>query len=146
MKFTCSVTVNLPLEKTVALFANEENLYKWQDGLVSIKHIKGVPGEVGSESIMHYKSNRYQFDLKETILENDLPHVMKGLYQHDHMENTMTNRFEEMDESRTRWTAELEYIKFKKLLPKLMFKLMPGMFKRQTQKWLDNFKSFAESQ
>ena len=30
-------------------------------------------------------------------------------------------------------------------MPRLMATLMPGMFKRQTQKWLDQFKVFSES-
>ena len=34
---------------------------------------------------------------------------------------------------------------FNGFMPRLMAMLMPGMFKRQTQKWLDQFKVFSES-
>lgn len=30
------------------------------------------------------------------------------------------------------------------IMPKLMAKLFPGMFKKQSQKWMDQFKEFVE--
>lgn len=61
------------------------------------------------------------------------------------MTNTMTSRFSELGENKTEYTAEIEYTKFNGIIPKLMSMLFPGMFKKQSQKWLEQFKSFAES-
>ena len=146
MKFECSTIINLPLEKTVALFNNEANLYHWQDGLQRIDHLEGVPGQVGARSRMFFKNKKYEFELIETILVSNLPYELKGLYQHEHMDNTMSNHFSALDKQRTLYEARIEYLEFKSFMPKLMSFIMPGMFKKQTQKWLDQFKLFAESQ
>jgi hypothetical protein len=146
MKFKCSTTINLPLERTVELFNKKEHCYKWQDGLQRIELIDGIEGQEGAKSKMHFKNKKYEFDLIETILVNNLPEEMTGLYEHKHMDNTMTNSFTAIDSHTTRYDVFIEYIKFKSFMPKLMAFLMPGMFKKQTQKWLDQFKLFAESQ
>ena len=84
-------------------------------------------------------------EILETILKNDLPQEFTGLYEHKHMSNTMSNRFESIDENKSRWIADVEYTRFSGLIPKLLASLFPGMFKKQTQKWLSQFKVFAEN-
>ena len=83
-------------------------------------------------------------EIFETILIKNLPEIRKGLYEHKHMVNTMTSRFKEISPEKTLFEAEIEYTKFIGFVPKLMAFLMPGIFKKQTQKWLDQFKAFAE--
>jgi hypothetical protein len=56
----------------------------------------------------------------------------------------MANRFIVLDNSSTRYEAEIDYTKFIGIVPKLMALLMPGVFKKQVQKRLDSFKSFVE--
>jgi hypothetical protein len=62
------------------------------------------------------------------------------------MINTMTNSFTELPGNKTRYTTGIGYAKFIGILPKLMAWLMPNMAKKQNQKWLDQFKAFAEKQ
>jgi len=97
----------------------------------------------GSKYQIQYGGKR-PFELIETLQIYEMPHRFKGLYEHKKMSNTMDNQFESLTENSTRWTAEIEYIILKGPLLKLFAWLMPGMFKKQTQKWLDQFKEYAE--
>ena len=84
-------------------------------------------------------------ELLETITSNRLPYEFSALYQHIHMENTMTSRFTEIDGGAgTRFECDVEYTKFNSFMPRLMALLFPGMFRKQAQKWFDQFKAYAE--
>ncbi len=146
MKFTCSVEINLPIDKVITLYDNTDNLKYWQDGFVSYKHISGIPGEKDAQSEFIYKIGKRDMVLIETILVKDLPREFTGIYSTREMVNRMTNKFTSINESTTEYKAELEYTEFNGFIPKLMAKLLPGMFKKQTQKWLNQFKAFAEAQ
>jgi len=144
MKFSCAVEINLPVEKVVQLFDSTENLKEWQDGFVSIDHLSGIAGESGAKSRIIFQTGKHKLELIETILVKNLPYEKTGLYEHKHMVNTMRSRFTSLGENRTKYVAEIEYSKFSGLVPKLMALLMPAVFKKQVQKWLNQFKAFAE--
>ena len=144
MKFTCTTEINAPCEKTVKLFLDSSRYKEWQDGFVSIQTITGKPWEKGTHSKVIYKNGKMIIDLKETILMSKLPEVVTGLYEHEHMVNSMTNRFIAFDNLSTRYEAEIEYTKFIDIVPKLIALLMPRFFKKQVQKRLDSFKNFVE--
>ncbi len=146
MKFTCQVEINLPKEQTVKLWKDPENLRHWQDGFERYEHISGTMDTVGSKGMLHYKIKGKPMELEETILESNLPHVMEGEYVHKHMTNRMRNTFQELGPEKTVWTAEIDYVRFNGLMMKLFALVGKGMFRKQTQKWLDQFKTFAESQ
>jgi len=83
-------------------------------------------------------------ELIETIISNNLPDEKKALYVHEHMTNTQTTQFQELSPNQTRYISEVEYTKFNGFMPNLMAKLFPGVFKKQSQKWVNQFKAFAE--
>ena len=142
MRFICHTDIEAPLHTVIALFENPDNLKEWQDGFISIEPISGTPGEIGSTSKLTYE----KLELIETIIRNELPKEFKANYEHKHMVNTMSCRFKNMDSDRTRFEQEIHYTKFNGFAIKLMVKLFPGMFKKQVQKWLDQFKVFVEKQ
>ena len=144
MKFTCSVDIDLPRAKVVALFDNSENMKYWQDGFISFEHLAGIPGEVGAQSNITYKMGRKSMVLVETITENNLPKTFHGTYEGDFGKNTMHNFFEELGSDKTRWRAELEYLEANGIIMNLMTKVFPSIPRKQTQKWMDQFKKFAE--
>ena len=144
MNFTCSVEIKKPINEVVALFDNPENLSEWQDGFIRMETISGTPGEVGSKSRMLYKMGKGTMELIETILVNDLPNELKGQYEHKHMDNTMSNRFTTLPNGDTLYEAEIHYTAFKGFIVKVMKTLFPGMFKKQVQKWLNQFRDFCE--
>ncbi len=146
MRFTCTTEINVPIDKVITLFDNTANLKKWQNGLVSHEHISGSPGQPGAKSKIVFNTGKHVIELIETITVKNLPHEMTGLYEHKHMVNTMTNRFSSIGENKTRYDAEIHYTKFVGFVPKMMALLMPGIFKKQVQKTIDNFKLFAEKE
>jgi len=144
MKFTCQVDIEQPLEKVIELFDNVDNLKEWQDGFVSFEHLSGTPGEPGARSRMLYKTGKREMELIETIAIKNLPEEFSGVYEHKHMINTMTNRFKAIDANSTHYEVEIEYTELRHFMVKLMAFFVPGMFQKQVQKWLDQFKAFAE--
>lgn len=145
MKFSCSVDINAPLDRVAEAYDSIDNLQHWQDGFVSHKHLSGIPNTNGAKSELVYKIGKRDMILTETILNNDLPHVYNGLYEFKEGANTMFNKFEKLDEGRTRWTAEVEYTEMHSFMMKIIAKLFPKRFKKQTQKWMDQFKQLVES-
>lgn len=146
MKFTCFVDINLPRERVVELFDNPDNIPKWQDGFQGFKHLNGEPGTPGAQSMIYYQQGKRTMELLETIIVGNLPEEFTAKYEHKHMTNTMQVLFTSLDAQTTRYTSNIEYTKFNGFLPKLMAFLFPSMFKKQVQKWLDQFKTFAENE
>ncbi|WP_350288683.1 SRPBCC family protein [uncultured Croceitalea sp.] len=145
MKYTCTIVINLPIENVVALWTNEAYFKEWQDGFQHITLQEGEPNSVGAKSKILLQEGKRKIELLETILVNNLPEEKKALYEHIHMTNTQTTRFQKISENQTRYISEVAYTKFNGFMPKLMAKLFPGMFKKQSQKWMNQFKIFAES-
>ena len=144
MKFSCRVDISAPLDKVVQAFDSSENLKYWQDGFVSYEHLNGIAGQQGAQAKMIYKIGRRDMVLTETILKNDLPREFNGRYDFKEGSNTMSNRFEIIDRHNSRWIADIEYTRMDSFMMKMMSKIMPGMFRKRTQKWMDQFKVFVE--
>ena len=143
MKYICTVEINLPLDKTVELWDNENTFKEWQDGFKSIEHLSGSPNSKGAKSKIIFQDKR-KIELLETIISSDLPNEKIALYEHIHMTNTQTTRFKAIDKNKTQYTSEVEYTKFNGFMIKLMVRLFPSKFKAQSQKWMNQFKEFAE--
>jgi len=145
MNYTCTIDIDLPLDKLANLWADTRYFEKWQDGFQSIEQLEGQPGSVGAKSRFSYQQGKRKIELIETIISNNLPHEKKARYEHIHMTNTQTTRFERVSENKTRFISEVEYTKFSGFMPTLMATLFPGMFRKQSQKWVNQFKEFAEN-
>jgi len=144
MKYICTITINAPIDRVVSLWENEEYFHKWQEGFKSIEHLSGEPHTVVATSRIIIEGKQ-RIELIETILSNNLPREKMGLYEHIHMTNTQKSSFKSIDESTTQYTSEVEYTKFNGIMIKIIAKLFPGQFKKQSQKWMENFKQFVES-
>ena len=144
MKYTTTVDIDLPLNKVIELFDNADNLKKWQPELISFEHVSGTPGQVGAKSKMLYKMNNREVEMIETITERDLPNKFAGTYEAKGVVNIISNRFEEISPTKTRWIADNEFQC--KGFMRIMAAVMPGAFKKQTQKYLNQFKHFAETE
>ena len=144
MKYELTIDVNLPVTKVVELFDSTENLYKWQPELQSFEHISGEPGEIGAKSKLVYLMNGSPCEMIETITKKALPDSFSGTYEAKGVWNQVDNRFEFINDNLTRWHVTNEF-RFQGLM-KIVGFLMPWMFKKQTQKYLEQFRTFAESQ
>ncbi|WP_394751118.1 SRPBCC family protein [Spongiimicrobium salis] len=144
MKYSCTVDIDVGIAKVVSLWTDERYFDQWQDGFQAIENLEGEPGAVGTTSRILFQQGKRKLELLETIVVNALPEQKKAFYEHSHMTNFQTSRFESLSENKTRYVSEVEYTEFRALIPKLMAKLFPGMFRKQSQKWMDQFKAFAE--
>lgn len=145
MKYTCSIILNLSLEKTAELWNDEAHFSQWQDGFQSIELLSGTANAKGATSRILIEGKQ-KIELIETIISCDLPNEKVALYEHKHMINTQTTRFKAIDANKTEFTSIVEYTKFNGFFVKVMAKLFPSMFKKQSQKWMNQFKEFAEKQ
>jgi hypothetical protein len=143
MKYVTEIEINLPREKVVELFDNQDNMIKWQPGLMSCEPISGNPGEEGAKSILKYRMGDREVEMIETITKRALPDEISGIYEAKGVWNQAINSFIEINPDKTMWKIESEFVG--KGFMKLMMLFMPGMFKKQTLKDMNNFKKFAET-
>ena len=146
MKFKGSIDINKPRNEVVGLFADQTNLKEYQDGFIKKELVSGKEGEEGAVSKMYYKYGKRDMELTETIIANQLPDSFESFYHHKHMDNSMKCSFVALDENKTRYEYEFEYTRISWVLPKLIAVLFPGMYRKQGEKWMKQFKEFAERQ
>ncbi len=146
MKHKGAIEIRQTLEKVAALFSDPDNLKEYQDGFVGKEIVSGDPGKEGTISKMIYKHGKHDMVLTETITKNELPHSFEAHYHHKHMDNTMKCNFVAIDDHTTRYEFEYEYTRIDWIMPKLMALLFPSMYRKPAEKWLRQFKEFAEKQ
>lgn len=62
------------------------------------------------------------------------------------MDNTMKCNFTALGDKKTKYEFEYEYTRINWIMPKLMAILFPSMYRKPAEKWLRQFKEFAERQ
>ena len=144
MKYTAEIEINLPVNKVVELFNSTENLFKWMEGLKSFETISGEPGQPGTKSKLVYQMGKREIEMVETIQVYNLPEEFTGTYEAKGVYNVVKNHFIPVSDSKTRYVTEQEF-QFSGFM-KLMGLLMPGAFKKQSMKYLQAFKNFAENE
>ncbi len=146
MKFSGSISINQPRDLVTRYFSDPNFLGEYQDGFIKKELIEGEAGKDGAVSKMFYKYGKRDMELTERILKNQLPAYFEAEYHHKHMDNSMKCTFIAVDNHNTLYTYEFEYTRISGFIPKLMALLFPGIFKRQGEKWLKQFKEFVENQ
>jgi hypothetical protein len=144
MQYENEIIINLPRRRMLELFDNPDNMKHWQDGFVSFEPISGTPGEVGAKARLNYLMGKRKIELIETVTAKNLPDEFSGTYEAKGIWNKVENRFYALNDGQTRWVARTDF----KLggLMKLIGFLMPGTFKKQSLKMMEDFKKFAEAQ
>lgn len=145
MKYTLEIEIDHTRDRVIELFDSTENLFKWQEGLLSFDHIEGEPGQVGAKSKMRFKMGKREIEMIETVTLRELPERFAGTYEAPGMWNLVDNEFVELPGGRTKYICHNTF-KPTSFMMKVMLKLMPGAFKKQTFKFMQMFKDFAESQ
>ena len=146
MKYKGSVEINKSRDIVVKYFQDPEYMGEYQDGFVSKKVIEGSQGQDGAVSEMVYKYGKHDMHMTETIKSNRLPDSFEAFYQHKDMDNTMLCTFTSLDENRTRYDYEFEYVRMEWFMPKLIAILFPSVYRKQGEKWMKQFKDFVENQ
>lgn len=145
IKYTLEILVNLPLQETVKKMDSLENLKKWQEGLVEAKVISGTFGEKGTKTRLKYDFGKRKMTLTETILETEMPHKLVASYTTKGVHNIQYNYFTATEDGKTIWKSQSEF-KFEGVGMKIIGFLAPKMFEKQSLKYMQEFKKFAEEQ
>ncbi len=143
MKYTTRITINLARDEFIKKFDNLENRKHWQRGLIRYAVLTGKPGEDGTQTELHYKIGKRDMVLVETIFKRNLPFEFHATYDAKGVHNVQKNYFEDIDGKSTEWISETEF-QFSSAMMKIMAFSMPGAFKKQSLKYAQDFKAFAE--
>jgi hypothetical protein len=142
MKYTLALEIDQPRDVVGELIGDPEKRGAWQPDLLGIEPLEGEPGKEGSTAIIKYRMGKAVLEMKETIVENRLPHQFVCTYEADKVWNLVVSDFEETPSGGTRWifTSEFRCRGFLKILTLLA----PGTFRKQSLKYMHQFKDFAE--
>ena len=144
MNYTVEIEINKPIDEVVKLFDNEDNLFKWMEGLQSIEHLTGEPGANGSTAKMIFKQGKREIQMIETVISLNLPEEFIASYEAKGVYNLAKVSFLPIGDNKTKYVTEQEF-QLKGFM-KVFGWIMPGAFKKQTAKYLQKFKEFAEDQ
>lgn len=144
MLYTTEIIVKVPLDAFVKKMDNIDNMKHWQRGLQSTEHISGNPGDLGSKLKLNYKYDKRHMEIIETITKNDFPNEFCATYSAKGMNNIQTNYFSETADGFTKWTSINEFTPLSFSMRTMLF-LMPKAFKKQSLKYMQDFKNFAEN-
>ena len=143
MKYTTEIKIELPREEVIRKLDNVENIKHWQRGLTSVEHISGTPGEFGAKMRLNYQFGKRKMELTETITKSNFPDELHATYNTKGMHNIQKNYFKESTDGSTVWVSENEFLPTNFMMRVMTF-LMPKAFKKQSLKYLTDFKNFAE--
>ncbi len=144
MKYTLEIEIAISREKMITLFDSVENLQHWQEGFVSFEHLSGPYGETGGVALLKYNNNGKVLELTETITGKNLPDGFSAIYEAPMVWNRQKNYFIEMGPDKTKWVADHDF-KFTSFMRIIGF-LLPSVFKKQSYKFMEAFKAFAEAE
>ena len=142
MKYTSEIEINKPIDKVIELFDNPDHMDKWMEGLQSFEPISGEPGQVGAKSLLKFKMGKREIEMIETITVRNLPEEFSGIYEAKGVFNIVKNKFVALPNNRTKYISEQEF-QFNGFMKIIGF-LMPNVFKKQSMKYLIDFKNFVE--
>lgn len=144
MKYDVELTIDLSRDEVIKKMDNVDNMKHWQRGLTSAEHVSGTPGEVGAKMQLNYKFGKREIQLVETITKRNFPREFHANYDTKGMHNIQQNFFEETPDGKTKWVSKSEFVPTGFMM-KVMTTLMPGAFKKQSKKYMEDFKNFAEN-
>lgn len=142
MKYTTEVIIDLSRDEFIKKLDNPDNMKHWMRGLLSHEMISGKPGQEGATMNMKFKRGKGEMEMVETILKRNFPEELHAAYDAKGVHNIQRNFFKE-ENGKTKWVSESEF-QFSGFGMKLISFLMPGAFKKQSMKYAQDFKNFAE--
>lgn len=144
MKYQLELDIEQPRDRVIEMFLDPDNLQKWQPDLVSLESISdGDPRAVGAKCRLVHRMGKREVVMIETITVYNPPEEFSATYEAHKVWNLIENRFFEAGPDKTRWVLDCEFRCGG--IVRIMAIVMPGMFRKQTMKFMQQFKAFAES-
>ncbi|MET1051347.1 MAG: SRPBCC family protein [Mycetocola sp.] len=92
MKFASHIIVQRPVSDIAGRLADPDHPLAWQQDLVSITRLDGVPGAPGSTALYSYDDKGRSFELTETI-ESVSQAGTTAVYEAPNLRHTITTTF-----------------------------------------------------
>ena len=143
MKYNVELIIDLPRDEVIKKMDNVDNMKHWQRGLMAAEHLSGTPGEIGAKMQLKYKFGKREMQLVETITKRNFPEEFHAIYETKGMHNVQENFFEATSDGKTKWISNCEFTP-SGFMMRMMTTLMPRAFKKQSKKYMEDFKNFAE--
>ncbi|NNE31355.1 MAG: SRPBCC family protein [Winogradskyella sp.] len=144
MKIRTKVTIKKPLDFVIKKLDSVDNLKHWQEGLIRSEHISGTPGHFGARMRLVYDFGNKKIELDEIITKRNFPHEFHATYNTKGMYNIQENYFKSTNDGVTEWVSECEYLPTNFFM-RLMTLFMPYTFKKQSKRYMENFRNFVEN-
>ncbi len=144
MKYTVQIIINKPVQSCFFLLDAHENMKHWQVGFESFEHISGDPGTVGAKMKLNYNFGNRKMSLIETVTSKEKEKLFHFNFDSSGMHNIQENYFEAIDDNTTKWISKNQFLPTNFGM-RIMLLLMPKTFKKQSLKYLTDFKNFAEN-
>lgn len=144
MQYREQIVIEKPVDEVVKHFTNPDTYADWMQGFNKMEPLSGEPGKPGSKTLFVFRMGKREMSMLETIIENNLPRLMKVTFEAKGVFNTVISRFEAQSATSTLYINDQDF-QFKGFM-KLIGWLMPGAFKKQSRKFLEDFKAFVERQ
>ncbi|TXD84240.1 SRPBCC family protein [Subsaximicrobium wynnwilliamsii] len=145
MIYNTEIKICLPIEQVIKKIDNVENLKHWQRGLVSAEHIIGAPGALGSKMKFNYRFGNRSMQVVETITKRNLPNEFHASYDTKGIHSIQENYFEKTPEGFTKWVIKCEFLPLNFFM-RVMILVSPNMFRKQSEKYMKDFKNFVENE
>ena len=142
MKYTVSNTIHKPIDEVIEKFREPEGAKHWMEGLQKIEPVSGTPGEVGNKTNFYFLHKKKEMKIEETILEQNFPNQIKFAYKSPMGYNEVEMLFEELPDKSVRQVNN-SYFELRGFMKILGF-IMKGAMKKQSLKYLNGFKKYAE--
>ncbi|MCJ7468564.1 MAG: SRPBCC family protein [Maribacter sp.] len=143
MKYTTQSTVNLARDEFIKKLDDTENMKHWQPGLVGYSILSGKTIAAGARIKLRYKLGKRTMVLVETIIKRNLPFEFHASDETKGVHDIQKNYFKDIDGSTTEWISEYEF-QVSGFKMKAIALQMPSAFKKQSLKYVQNYKAFAE--
>jgi len=141
-KYSVSIDINAPIDEVIKRFDNPDLMKEWMNGLISFEHLSGEPGQPGAKSKLVFQMGKRRVEMVETIKVRNLPKEFSGTYEANGVYNEVGNFFTAKDAHTTHYETT-QLFEFKGFMKVIGF-LFPGAFKKQSMKYLEDFKAFVE--
>lgn len=153
VKYTESIEIALPRERVAQLLADPALLPQWLRGLVVHEPVRGVHGEVGTESRVVLRTGKQEMEATETITRRE-PADLHGIpaetvvrFEREivapGMRSVARDRLTETGPGTTLWASEEEY-RFDGVVMRVLAPVLRGAFRKQSRQHMADFKAFAE--
>ena len=143
MKHKAEIVIDADRATVWKMFAEPDNLVKWQPTLKSITLESGTAGETDAVSKLVYEENDREVVMTETITARREGSFLGGSYDSKWATVVIVNHFDDTENGSTRWTVNANY-SFKGFM-KILALFFRGSILRRTDADLNRFKLLVET-